>query len=93
MTLIALTGTWHNIYVMTDRLTRTVQFAIRQAPCSVKALADAAGVPQSTLARIMSGERNATVAVAESLAGALRGWGRDCTKAAEQISRAIGENQ
>ena len=74
--------------IMTDRLTQAVQRAIATAPCSVRALALAAKVPQSTLARIESDERNATPAVATAVAGALAQWGKDCTKAAERLRQA-----
>ncbi len=70
---------------MTDRLTQAVQRAIEAAPCSVRALALAAQVPQSTLARIVYGERNATPAVASAAATALAQWGTDCTKAAKRL--------
>ena len=79
---------WHNIYAMPDKVTQAVIAAIEDAPCSVKALADAAGVPQSTLARILSGERNATPEVAVAVAKALEGWSRDCDEAAESVRRA-----
>ena len=74
-------------------LTTAVQWAIQHAPCSVAALAEAAGVPQSTLARIQTGERNATPAVAAKLAAALDRWGTRCTVAARKIraaSRRVG---
>ncbi len=74
---------------MTDRLTRAMQRAIEAAPCSVAALALAAKVPQSTLSRIESGERNATPAVATAVAGALAQWGTDCTKAAKRLRQQV----
>ncbi len=74
---------------MSYTLTRAVQAAIAKAPCSVRALAIAAGVPQSTLARIESGERQATDDVARKVVAALEGWGRDCTKAAHRVQRHL----
>ena len=70
-------------------LTRAVQAAIASAPCSVRALAIAAGVAQSTLFRIKSGERPATVDVATKVVAALDGWSLDCTKAAGRVRRQL----
>jgi plasmid maintenance system antidote protein VapI len=63
--------------------------AIETAPCSVNALAQTADVPQSTLARIASGERRATPAVAEAVADALAEWGSTSTTASNRIRRAL----
>ncbi len=79
----------HYTNAMTHHLTQAVQRAIGTAPCSVRALALAAKVPQSTLARIESGERNATPAVATAVSKALAQWGKDCTKAAQRLHQAI----
>ncbi len=79
----------HHIDVMPTNLTRQVQRAITAAPCSIRALAREAGVSQSILVRIQSGEREATLAVAKSVERALASWGRDCTKAAALLYRAI----
>ncbi len=73
---------------MADMLTRVVQRAIRQAPCSTRSLALAAGVPQSTLARILSGERAATRDVADPVAKALDTWSKASAKEARAIRRA-----
>ena len=72
-----------------DRLTETVTRAVRGAPCSVRALARAAGVPDSTLVRIVAGERAATPAVAAAVARALDEWGARC----EQFAKAIRQAQ
>jgi plasmid maintenance system antidote protein VapI len=72
-----------------DRLTESVTQAVRGAPCSVRALARAAGVPDSTLVRIVAGERAATPAVAASVARALDQWGAKCG----QLARAIRQAQ
>ncbi len=74
---------------MNHALTRAVKYAIATAPCSVRALAIAADVPQSTLARIESGERQATEDVATKVAVALEGWSGDCTKAAVRVRRQL----
>jgi len=68
--------------------TATVQRALEQIPCSVATLARAAGVPQSTLARIQAGERNATPAVARAVARALDQWSTSCARLARTIRRA-----
>ncbi len=73
---------------MSDRLTLAVQRALRAAPCSMRRLAVAAHVPHSTLVRIQSGERAATLAVAEAVSVALEQWGKDCTQAARQLRQA-----
>jgi plasmid maintenance system antidote protein VapI len=71
-----------------DRLTETVARAIQQAPCSVRALARAAGVPASTLVRIVAGERAATPAVAAAVVRALEVWGAQCERYAAGIRKA-----
>jgi len=72
-----------------DRLTEAVTRAVRGAPCSVRALARAADVPDSTLVRIVAGERAATPAVAAAVARALDEWGAQCG----QLARAIRQAQ
>ena len=84
-------GLWHHIDAMTTQLTRQVQRAIEAVPCSIRALAREAGVPQSTLVRIQSGKREATLAVAQAIAGALSVWSKTCTKAADSLVRAISK--
>ena len=79
----------HHIDAMPTDLTRQVQRAIAAAPCSIRALAREAGVSQSILVRVQSGEREATLAVAKSVERALTNWGRDCTKAAASLRTAI----
>jgi len=73
---------------MTDTLTEVVRRAINRAPCSVAKLAQAAGVPQSTLARIQASERKATRAVARAVARALDAWSADCARLAHSIRQA-----
>jgi plasmid maintenance system antidote protein VapI len=72
-----------------DRLTNAVARAIREAPCSVRALARAADVPDSTLVRIVAGERAATQAVATAVARALDEWSGRC----QQLARAVRQAQ
>ena len=83
----------HHIDALATLLTRQVQRAINAAPCSIRALAREAGVAQSILVRVQSGEREATLAVATSIERALSNWGRDCTKAATTLRRAINRTE
>jgi transcriptional regulator with XRE-family HTH domain len=89
-TAMAVFGRRQYIVAMATTLTRTVIAAVRAAPCSDRALAAAAGVPPSTLARLRTGEREATVAVAQAIAGALDRWSADCASAAWRVRRAVG---
>jgi hypothetical protein len=73
-----------------DRLTSAVAAAVRGAPCTVRALARAARVPDSTLVRIVAGERAATSEVAGAVAHALEQWGASCDRLARRI-RAVSE--
>jgi len=89
VTSLAPLGMRQQIAAMTrDHLTETVTQAVRGAPCSVRALARAAGVPDSTLVRIVAGERAATPAVAAAVAGALDQWGTKCEHLARNIRQA-----
>lgn len=72
-----------------DKTTEAVRQAIEAAPCSLRCLADAAGVDHSVLVRIRSGERNATHDVAAKVAGALAEWASDCQWAERSIRRTI----
>jgi len=71
-----------------DRLSAAVARAIREAPCSVRALARAADVPDSTLVRIVAGERAATLDVADRVARALETWSGRCARLARGIRQA-----
>ena len=80
---------WQHIAAMQrDRLTAAVARAVRGAPCSVRALARAAGVPDSTLVRIVAGDRASTPAVAAAIARALDQWGARCALLARGIRQA-----
>lgn len=74
--------------VAMNRLTAAVARAIREAPCTLRALAREAGVPPSTLTRVLSGERAATPAVAEAVACALERWGARCVRMATAIRQS-----
>lgn len=73
---------------MGKRLTNAVAKAVNGAPCSLRALAREAGVPASTLSRIVSGERDATRDVAAAVADALERWADDCGTIAHGIRQA-----
>jgi len=73
----------------TNDVSRAVAKAIKQAPCSVRALAREAGVPHVSLALIVAGTRNATPAVAKAVATALKRWSRKCERAATHIEEAL----
>jgi hypothetical protein len=88
MGLALLRGWQHIAAVPKDRLTETVKLAVEGAPCSVRALARAAGVPDSTLVRIVAGERAATPALAAAVARALDGWGSRCRQLAQTVRQA-----
>ncbi len=65
--------------------TAAVQSALLAAPCSLRALARAAGIDHAALVRVQAGDRPATVALARAVMGALAGWGDDCRGAARRI--------
>jgi transcriptional regulator with XRE-family HTH domain len=69
---------------MTDQVRR----AIKRAPCSLRALSRESGVDVSTLSRIASGEREATLDVANRVADALETWSAHCAAAARAIRQS-----
>lgn len=71
-----------------SRRSRAVARAILESPASLRALARAAEVSPSVLARIVSEERAATIEVAEAVAWALRQWSRNCERLAARIEAA-----
>src|SRR6266567_3693844 len=78
----------HIVAVPPDRLTDAVATAVRRAPCTLRGLARAAGVPPRTLTRITLGTRAATPAVATAVARALDHWSADCARLARAIRQA-----
>jgi plasmid maintenance system antidote protein VapI len=72
-----------------DPLTRTTREVLRSFPIPLRAIARAAHVPHSTLARIVTGERGATPAVARALEGLLGRWGRQYESAARHLHTAL----
>jgi hypothetical protein len=62
--------------------------ALRAWPGSERALAQAAGVPHTTLVRIRSGALGASDDVARALVPVLRQYAKQCTNAADTLLRA-----
>ncbi len=63
---------------MAHSLTALTRRALRRMPGSLRALARAAGVPSTTLARIRSGHLRASPMVARRVAGVLARWSEWC---------------
>jgi len=72
---------------------RAVAHAVEKAPGSIRALARAAAVPPSTLTRIVSGKRAATLDLTKALARALREWSRDCAILAVRLDAAAADRK
>lgn len=64
--------------------------AIRRAPCTMRALARAAGVSHAMLAGIVAGDERATPRVALKVARALERWAARCAKDAAALRAAVG---
>jgi len=75
--------------VMPSGLTRAAIEAIEAAPCSLRALARAAGVSHVLLIKIRDGQLRATEEVAIAIAEALDGWAEMCTGGAEGLRQAL----
>jgi len=71
-----------------ENLTAAVLHALDAAPCSLRALARAAGVSHALLQQLRRGEFNATPAVAEKVASALDVWAGRCAGAARKVRAA-----
>ena len=74
---------------MSEELGEAVRQALQRSPASVTAVAIAAGVDQSALARIQSGERGASPALARQVMDALAGWAVDCSDAERTLRAAL----
>ncbi len=72
-----------------NALTRTVQQALASAPVSLRELARRTGISHVQLARIVSGERNATEAVAEAVADALDAIATAAAKESKRVQRSL----
>ena len=71
-------------------LQTVVRHAIQRAPCSVRALAKAAGVSHVTLALIVQGKQRATPRVALKVARALDQWAARCAQQSGKVRAAVG---
>lgn len=83
----------HYHYAMSDELAEVVRELLDRVPASDRALALAAGVPQSTVSRIRTGERGCTPEVARALADALARWSVDCREASDALRRALEDGE
>jgi hypothetical protein len=72
------------------KLSTAVRRAIRDSPCSIRALAREAGVSHSTLVLIRGGKIEASLDVAVSVSTALLSWGNTCLRFATDIAAAGG---
>jgi|RhiMetdeSRZDD1v2_1073273.scaffolds.fasta_scaffold442238_3 hypothetical protein len=70
-------------------LDAVVRRAVQRAPCSVRALAHAAGVSDALLFMIASGKRQATPRVALKVAHALEQWEKRCGNEAARLRAAV----
>ncbi len=73
------------------RLNRIVAESVQQAPVSSRELARRAGVNHAFLARVVTGERNASPALAKALAAALDAIGSEAARSAARLRRAIAK--
>jgi transcriptional regulator with XRE-family HTH domain len=77
------------VTVKTSAQTRRVlRRVLEQQPCSLRRLAEAAGVDHATLLKAAAGERNLTAEAAAKLVKALRTWGTLCNRLAQQLEDA-----
>ncbi len=72
-----------------DTLNRAIAKAVERMPASQAALAREAGIPASTVARILSGELRSTPDVARKIMAALRRWADTCGESANEIADAL----
>lgn len=63
--------------------------AIREAPCTMRALARASGVSHAMLAAVVSGKERGTVRVALKVAAALEEWAEQCATDAAMLRRTV----
>lgn len=79
--------TYCKVHKMT--LDTVLRRAIRGAPCSIRALARAAGVSHVMLAAIVTGRERATTRVALKVARALERWAARCGGEAAAVRAAV----
>ena len=73
--------------------TRALRKVLREAPCSMRALARAAGVAHQNLVLARDGLRPVSDAMAASVAAALRTWADTCDRLADEMERATEEGE
>ena len=72
------------------RLEAAFRRALRDAPCSLRALAREAGVAHSTLVRARDGDMAVTPAIVDAVVEALRRWEEKCSTLADDLEAAAG---
>lgn len=72
-----------------NAITRTVQQALANAPVSLRELARRTGISHVQLARVVSGERNATESVAKAVADALDAIATEAAKESKRVRRSL----
>ncbi len=74
-----------------EKLQTAFRRTLRDAPCSLRALAREAGLSHSTLLRARDGELPVSPAIVEAVVDALRRWGKRCAKLADELEAAGGD--
>lgn len=78
---------------MTSEAAEEVRSVLDRKPASDRALALEAGVPQSTVSRIRTGDREPTPEVLEALADALGRWANTCRDAESDLRRILQQEE
>jgi hypothetical protein len=78
---------------MSTELAQAVIEALDALPCSDRNVALRANVPPSTIARIRSGERGATPAVAQAILDAASEMKAGCGEAERTLKRALRRHE
>ena len=74
------------------RLTAALRRALRTTPASLHRIAQEAGVQPASLLRISRGELGASPELVGAVARTLVQWGERCTRAANELRRALREH-
>jgi transcriptional regulator with XRE-family HTH domain len=72
-----------------NAVTRAVQRSLAKAPVSLRELARRTGISHVQLARIVTGERNATPAVAQAVADGLDAIATEASAGAARVRRSL----
>ena len=72
-----------------NALTRAVQRSLSRAPVSLREIARRTGISHVQLARLVSGERNATDAAARAVADALDAIASESAEEAKRVRRSL----